>query len=92
MKTLRLSPHHFASSVLLALALFFCAALPLTAQTVISGGGNAITGTNFYLGTHAGSTSGFLLTYNDAASDAMTFHTNRLASWLWENFDGTTIW
>jgi len=81
-----------ASILGLALTLTLGTALPVAAQTVIAGGGNYISGTTFFLGTHTGSTSGFKLVYDDAASDALTFHTNRLASWLWENFDGTTTW
>ncbi|HEY8994174.1 MAG TPA: hypothetical protein VIM71_05915, partial [Lacunisphaera sp.] len=76
------------SQIGLFAALVLFASVPLAGQTVISGGGNYISGTTFYLGTHSGSPSGFSLVYDDAGSDAVKFHSNRIASWLWENPDG----
>ncbi len=67
------------------------------AQTIISGGGNQITGPNFYLGTHTPSPSGLVLNYDDALTGGVVvkFHANQLGAWLWENGTGTaspTTW
>jgi hypothetical protein len=76
----------------LCLVISVAGAPRLAAQTVtISGGGNYISGSGFYLGTHSGSPAfGLSIIYDDGAGDAVTFRSARVASWLWENPDGGT--
>jgi hypothetical protein len=79
------------AEIALSVSSLLLASVPLGAQTVlIAGGGNYISGGGFYLGTHSGSPSGLVLTYDDVAADVVKLHSNRVGSWLWENYDGAS--
>jgi hypothetical protein len=61
----------------------------VSAQTLVVITGNHVNGGGIYVGARSGSPAfGLGITYHDSASDAVTFRSARVASWLWENPDG----